>query len=696
MLLVDCKSVVGADGTPLSGDIAARILDLAGIVCNRNTIPGDPSALRASGIRLGTPWITQRGFGDAEVDKLAHIIADVLQACVPFSYTGKKRPEPRAKIDYDTLQHAKLRVRDLAASMGIDTDVEADGYPHFYYHEREGDTLNWQTLFIRGAQAENFLDVALTCNVRGMAVGEQCPTRILRPNGAEISRGVLERAEGGFRLHVERHAQHVANWFRSLSDGFVIIDPTDPYAKVPGPVDAQLLGKSDAHWPGDADGYVEKAYFIGVNGEKSVEPKRAPLPTFHWEDPADAPLKTTPLHALHRELGAKMTAFAGYDMPVWYSSVSEEHAAVRKGAGVFDVTHMGVFDVRGGGAADFLHAVTTNDVLGLPVGDSQYTYLLDVHGVPLDDLMIYRLAAEHYLVVVNASNNDKNWAWLNAVIGGTAMIEPREPGRVINSAGVTLRDLRNPAVGQDMRVDVALQGPNSKAVLLGLGGSEADKAKVNALPWAGVARVTLGGYDLIVSRTGYTGERVAYELFVHPDQAEALFRDLIAHGATPCGLAARDSLRIEAGLPLYGHELAGPLSLSAADAGFSNYVRLWKPFFVGKAAFIARERTRDAEIVRFRLENRGARPPHQGDPVVDRRGRVVGVVTSASIDSEGYQLGQAYLKHEVGGEGAQVSVFCGAARANGKPLSSVGLGDRVTVPEPAVVLSRFPKKAAQS
>src|SRR5262249_53730404 len=146
--------------------------------------------------------------------------------------------------------------------------------------------------------------------------------------------------------------------------------------------------------------------------------------------------------------------------------------------------------------------------------------------------------------------------------------------------------------------------------------------------------------------TGYTGERTAFELFVHPDKAPALFKDLCEAGAVPCGLAARDSLRTEAGLPLYGHELAGPYNLNPADAGFSNYVKLSKPFFVGKSAYIVHEQQREAEVTRFRMDNKGTRPPHQGDPILDKKGRVVGVVTSCSIDSEGYQLGQAYVQHD--------------------------------------------------
>ena len=126
-----------------------------------------------------------------------------------------------------------------------------------------------------------------------------------------------------------------------------------------------------------------------------------------------------------------MAPFAGYDMPLWYQSVSEEHAAVRQDAGIFDVAHMGVFDLRGRGALAFLDLVTTNDVRRLNVGDSHYTYLLDVDGIPLDDLMIYRLAEDHFLAVVNASNNDKNWAWLQAVIAGEVMIDRSHPSRRI-------------------------------------------------------------------------------------------------------------------------------------------------------------------------------------------------------------------------------------------------------------------------
>ncbi len=683
LLLIDCKSVVGADGTPLSGDQAARILDLAGIVLNRNTIPGDPSALRASGVRLGTPWITQRGFKEAEIDQLGDLIADLLFACVPFGYMGKKRTEPRAKVDFETLMRVKMAVRDLARSVGIDTHAGDQAYPHFYYQDTDAGGGAY-TLAIRSLEgypgAGSFLNTALTSDVLALEVGDQQGTQVLDLDGRRIARGAVERiSEEEYRLTVEDNAGKVAEWLRALSDGFALIDRADPYAKVPGPVDVEIVGATmmAIMENSSAFGISNKAYFVGAGG---IELPGDPLPEFTWNEAEPETLKHTPLHDLHVRLGAKLAGFAGYDMPLWYSSVSEEHLAVRKSAGIFDVTHMGVFDAQGEGAAAFLDTVTTNEVSALAVGDSHYTYLLDVHGIPLDDLMIYRLSEDHYLIVVNASNNDKNWAWLNAVKNGEVMIDAAHPNRKFAGGDrFTLRDLRANSSGADRRVDVALQGSSSKSILLALGGSDADKRKVEGLAWANVACVTLGGYDLIVSRTGYTGERIAYELFVHPDQAAALFQKLIDLGAVPAGLAARDSLRTEAGLPLYGHELAGDLNLNPADAGFGNYVKLWKPFFVGKLPFIEREKSRDAEVTRFRLVAKGGRPPHSGDKLVDSAGSEIGVVTSCSIDAEGYMLGQAYVSEAAHAEGTKVGVRSLRAKPDAPPT-------------PAVILSRFPSK----
>lgn len=710
LLLLDCKTITGSDNTSLSGDMAARILDLAGIVVNRQTIPGDTSALRPSGIRLGSTWVTQRGMGAAEIDALGDIIADALEACAPFSLTGRVRPLPRAKVDFDVLHSAAERSRKLSAGIGIDTDAQADGYPHFYAgapHPKQSQTL---LLRISGAAAGSFLHIATTSDVMRLKDGESQATHLLERDGSVMASGEIIRiSPSEFQLNIAGKVERAVAWLRALSDGFVLFDDSDFHAKLPGPVAVKVIGEAEPIALAPGDGYDPKAYHIGINGEKFVQPAPA------TEEPAGAtyqvarnaqdndavPRLQTPLHSLHLELGAKMAPFAGYDMPLWYKSVGEEHRAVREDAGIFDVAHMGVFDLRGRGAADFLNLVTTNDVKRLNVGDSHYSFLLDVEGIPLDDLMIYRLADEHFLAVVNASNNDKNWAWLQAVIAGEVMIEPLAPSRRIEGTDrFQLRDLRLPEHGAERRVDVALQGPKSRDYLLALGGDAEDLAAVKRLKWAGVAGVTLGGFDLIVSRTGYTGERVAYELFVHPERAAALFRRLVDMGVAPCGLAARDSLRTEAGLPLYGLELAGDLNLNPAEAGFGAYVKLYKPFFIGKRAFIEREAKRTGQVSRFRLDSKGARPAHYGDPIVNTRGRVVGTVTSCNIDSEGHQLGQALMERgrvdtDPSGfrkPGTQLAVFASAGRAKQTNYAELAIGARAPVPQPLTILTRFPRR----
>ncbi|HVO43154.1 MAG TPA: serine hydroxymethyltransferase, partial [Aggregatilineales bacterium] len=683
LLTVDLKPIVGTDGTFLSGDIAARILDLVGITCNRNTIPGDTAAIHPSGIRLGTPWITQRGFREPEIDRLADIIAAVLTHARPFSYDAKGgKEEARAKVDFTTMMDARCAVAALCDEAGIDyrlpvvgKELPEAGRSHLatpLQSDKPG------VLEIRGKKAQAFLGYALTSEIYGLKVGQSESTFVLDHEGSIAGKGKLDYvAENLYQLHVE-NAEFALHWLQALSDGFVIYDETDLYGKIPGPVAIRLLADvppSLEPFNAAAAYSTGKDYFVGINGARYAGPTCESLPEFTWTEPGEAPLKRTPLYALHKEtLKARMAPFAGYDMPVWYSSVSEEHAAVRTHAGVFDVSHMGTWEVSGPMAEHFLDIVTTNDVVSLAPGDAHYSYLLGVDGVPLDDIYIYRLEAQKFMMVVNASNNDKDWDWVNAVRDGKVRIDPVRPGAraLENSAAVTLRDLRAPSSGADRRVDIALQGPRSLDIMLNMDGPDADKKAVKGLAWSTVTRAVLGGFDLIVSRTGYTGERIGYELFVHPDRAAALFQVLIDLGAAPCGLAARDSTRTEAGLPLYGHELGGALALTPGDAGYPNFVKLFKPFFIGKYGYVAREQQRDAQIVRFRMDSKGVRPPQNGDPVVDRRGRVIGLVTSCSIDTDGYQTGQAYVKLDYSTEGTPLFIF-GGAEKNARPFSVAGL-----------------------
>jgi glycine hydroxymethyltransferase len=251
-----------------------------------------------------------------------------------------------------------------------------------------------------------------------------------------------------------------------------------------------------------------------------------------------------------------------------------------------------------------------------------------------------------------------------------------------------------------MRVDIALQGPKSREILLALGCDAATRKRIMALKRTQLCDAVVGGFDLVVSRTGYTGEKMAFELFVHPDRAAELFETLLQVGGMaglkPIGLGARDSLRTEAGLPLYGHEMGagsgqrGHADLGVAEGGFGTYVKTYKPWFIGREAFIQREQQRKGVVVRFRFPEKGVRMAHNGDPVLDKRGKVIGWVTSCAVDSDGLLTGQAFVDFKNAEEGTQLYIYQSAPEKTGKAPAEFQLGEKASLPTPAIVLSRFP------
>lgn len=675
LLLMDMKSIT-LDGVHLSGDMAARILDVAGIVTNRNTVPGDQSAFRATGVRLGTVWISQLGYGDQEIDLLAQAIAKVLKGCQPYTYSrigGRKLL--RAKVDPSALQESRAIVKELTHSQGI---------------EGKGEYIE-----VRNPDASQFLQFALASDVRSLAVGNGQKTKVFGYD-FQIQGELYRKTPDRYLLHFDSPelTSKVSKWLNDLSDGYIFFG--DLYAKLPGPIVAKQINIDDP-LPEIKDSnkvVVEaKPFYIGLQSE-SLDNQG--LPDFSWIDQEVAPLKSTQLHDTHINIGARMVPFGGWDMPVWYSSVSEEHAAVRETAGLFDVSHMGVLEVSGPNASTFLNYLTTNDVNMLKVGQSQYSYLLFPNSEVVDDLFIYRRGPENFMLVVNASNNDKDWAWINAVNQGDVLIDENRPwSKILHPA--TLRDLRDPKWGADCRVDIALQGPRSTDILLSVCSDPSLAERIKALEWAQLTEGSLSGYDIVISRTGYTGERVAYELFVHPEQSPAFWQTLLdagkEYGLIPCGLASRDSTRTEAGLPLYGHELAGPLNLSPAEAGFDSYVKLWKPFFIGRYAYIDRRNNRDKVVIRFRMDEKGVRRPELGDPVLDRRGKIIGTVTSCAIDANGYLLGQAVVPTGMSTPGTSISIYqLGGGTRTMRFPAEMKEGSRLPIPDRATILTRFPIK----
>ncbi len=475
---LDCSSIVGPDGTALSGDMAARVLDLAGIVVNRNTIPGDQSAFDPSGIRMGTSWITQRGFGKKEVVQLADLIARLLKSCTPYALAGRKGPMRRTKVDYTTLHEVQTAVRDMALAAGIDYEAPSFGFPHFTYLDDPLPEEPFTLLELEG-EAEALLRWTTSARTDQMQVGDSVKTMLAIPDGS--CPAVLSRIQpGAWDLTLGReHAAAAVTWLRDLSDGYVALGEGDLERKLPGPVVVSVCGGLAEMPEADGDGAGElKPWFLRMPDSKSKA-----LPAFTWDEPEDPPVKETALNATHRELGAKMVPFAGWDMPVWYSSVVEEHNATRNAAGLFDVSHMGVYQVEGPTACAFLDSVVTNEVASLAVGESLYAQFLDPAAAVIDDTMVYRRGEQAYLVVVNASNDDKDWAWLNAVLKGEVAVDAARPGAQAYGLTCTLRNLRDPSEGDEMRVDIALQGPKSREILLALkpGAETAARLEVAAL-----------------------------------------------------------------------------------------------------------------------------------------------------------------------------------------------------------------------
>jgi glycine hydroxymethyltransferase len=697
MLNVDVSTIKGPDGTSLSGDNAVRILDVVGIVCNRNTMPGDTNALDPSAIRLGTPWITQRGFDEEKSRQLADIIADVLLAATPHSAaTPRGKMLRRAKVDFNILNEARIKVRELANSAGLDFTPAVHGYPHFYYLDDKAVSGVYD---ITGPAVRQFLNYAVTSDLSAIKNGDSQATKLITPGG-EIPGTLTCVSADHYRLSLPVDKANLAvTWMRDLSDTYTSFNldgsPDGTPRRMPGPIVVIESKEKPASATGKPVSDL-KPYYIGVTGTSS--PKV--MPGFKWTPPAET-LRHTPLFEIHKQMGARIIPFAGWEMPVWYSSVMDEHLATRQAAGLFDVSHMGVYQIEGEEAASFLDSVVANNCGALEPGESLYSQFLDPDANVIDDTLIYRRAADKYLMVVNASNDEKDCAWLEAVRDGKVKIDNLRPGAHTLGYNAIIRNLRDPKAGNDMRIDIALQGPKSQDILLSMGVSADTRRRITTLNRTNLCDAKVGGFDLIVSRTGYTGEKMAFELFVHPEKAVDFWHAILKagekFGVKPVGLGARDSLRTEAGLPLYGHEMGdgsgkgGERDLGVGESGFGGYVKTDKPWFIGREAYFAREHVRKGIVVRFEFPEKGVRMAHNGDPVLDKRGRVIGWVTSCAADMKGTLTGQAYIELKYAVEGTPIFVYQSAPEKAGPAPSEMKLGDKGLLPTEALVIRRIPK-----
>ena len=343
-------------------------------------------------------------------------------------------------------------------------------------------------------------------------------------------------------------------------------------------------------------------------------------------------LKRTPLYDEHRALGARLVEFGGWEMPVHYSGILDEHRAVRERAGLFDVSHMGEFRIEGPGSLDFLQGLVPNNVARLSDGQALYSQLCNERGGTQDDLLIYRLGDDRYMAVVNAGTMESDWDWF-----------------IKQAAGRSDVTLTNISAETGL---IALQGPRALEILQPL--TETD---LGAIAYYHFADGTVAGISCLISRTGYTGED-GFELYCASGDAVALWRKLLEAGAThgllPAGLGARDTLRLEAGFCLYGHELNDQTSPLEAGLGWS--VKLEKGHdFIGREALLAqKQQGLPRKLIGIELRDRGV--PRAGYAIL-RDGAPIGELTSGAIGPTlGKAIGMGYVAPADARPGAEVAI----------------------------------------
>ncbi len=844
MCLIDLRKVTSPNGLPVTGEIASRILDMSGIVCNKNTIFGDTNAVHPSGVRFGATWVTQRGLTEKHMNTIAKLVAKVITNIHPFSYIGGASDWHRGKIDPKVIEQIIGEVAGLLDEADRVAPLEEvpGGYPHYTSKSQKdvrvsplaevfagqqiktiqkgsfetpasfGDVDQERTALQDGAalsdgssslllelhhgRAGQLLEGACTCEIMSMEVGRCVDTLFLDADGTPTAEGVIYRLgkdRDGFDRFMARvftdQPDAFLRWLRGLSDGYLLQDK-DLYLKSEGPcviddlsepagarqpmscleirgpkardtlksglpgnppesqsvsfqdglwaasrleegqtvyelfvpnreigsvwsklieAGAQPVGwevlagaskdkgkKSDKVKTEDPRIAISKTFFVGQKALLAgAKPTETP-PEFAWK-PEEAPLKETCLIAEHQKLASPkhLVPFAGWRMPVMYTSILDEHEAVRNAAGLFDVSHMGLLEFSGPYAERFLDLVTTNYVPMLVPGQAHYSYLLGHDGRCIDDIIVYRLEPERFFMVVNAANADEDIAWLKGILEQNVLIDPNNPAARIRGQ-VQMKDLKDPKWGDACRVDLALQGPASLKILSGLTKQAHFATALRNLRKFELVSGELAGLPVTVARTGYTGEQMGFEIFVNPAKAPKLWSAICEEGkdlgCVPAGLGARDSLRTEAGYPLHGHELSGPHNINPIESGYGGYIKLHKPFFPGRSQCVQLHERRERTVVRFEVNEKGGKVLRLGNPVLaGRKGEYAGVVTSCASTKD-RQVGMAIVDTKFAKVGAQLNVLPITEQEKSPPARApkdLHSGDWMVIPRTATVLSRL-------
>jgi aminomethyltransferase len=345
--------------------------------------------------------------------------------------------------------------------------------------------------------------------------------------------------------------------------------------------------------------------------------------------PVTTELRKTALNATHRRLGAKMVNFGGWDMPVEYTGILAEHRAVRTAAGLFDVSHMGEIVIRGPGSLELVQKVSCNNAAKLAVGQAHYSGLMTEQGTFVDDLLVHKMSETHYFLCVNASNQDKDYEHIVRYNDARAIVEN---------------------VGEQY-TQLALQGPKALSILQPL-----TKVPLEAIKYYHFTHGEINGVDCLIARTGYTGED-GFEIYFAPEHSETMWYALLEHGESaeliPCGLGARNTLRLEAGMCLYGHEIDDTTTVWEANLGW--ICKMDKGDFLGRAA-LAQQKQQGLQRVLVGFEMVDKLIARDGYPVI-HSGQQVGHVTSGSpAPFLGKNIGMAYVPVTLSKAGTQIQI----------------------------------------
>ena len=675
IVIADVGKIPAPSKQRVTGDIVARLLERAGISCNSNLIPGDKFVTLASGIRLGTTWISQLGYGPAEVREIAEIIADVCKGIKLYSFYGSRRVTFGGKVSEELLRSAHLRVEGLLKKGRVlDTFLEPKSRGSSYAKVQQAllaeDDQNGgeqrgqlEGLIVSGEKATSFLQSVITRDTYKLRPGEAFRALVLKTDGNKrlevFVRYMSNEPHPCYLLAYEHeHEANFCNWLQMLSDGFVEVERDDPHITLDGPVVIQRvdhtsiddivlsLTESETGIEQEALNLIDasKPYFIG----QTMLPKdtNQDRKWFAFEEATlpGIPSKPSPLYNCHKALGATFTDLAGYELPLYYTSNGQEHEQVRKNAGLFDLSHKALLGFQGNGAERFLDLVLTEHISQLGKGESCRTCILSPEGVLLSDCTVYRLESDYFMMELEPFNAQLVEKWLRAVADRAVIIDPARPHIEVDS-NCTISNLK---ICSDALTILGLQGSKSTYILQRLLNDRKSHTLLRNLKKGQITRLLTSEFPGWIARRGYTGESVGYELFVPESNAQSLWNALIdaghEYGLAPIGLSAAESLRIEAGLPLYDKELTGRYRISPMEAGLGSSINLEKPFFIGRQHILAYSPSR--KMVRLRAELDTATLAKLEPDILNDAGISIGVTTSAvSVSGEFFGIGLINNEH---------------------------------------------------